>query len=311
MRVLLAGASGLIGGALGSHLKRLGHDVTLLVRPGTTPHPADRTAEWDPLAGRLDPAVVAEHQVVACFSGHNLMDGRWNQPVKQLIIDSRVKPTDLLARTIAALAQSDQDNAPGLFLAGSAVGYYGHIPFDRKLTENAPPGEGYLAGVCRQWEAAAAPAAAAGVRTVNMRTGFVLSMQGGALGQTVDAFRRGLGGVLGSGKQAISWICLPDLLDALMFTVDHAELSGPVNFVAPGAVDNKEFTHILAKELHKAAFLPIPAIAARAKFGEVADELMLSGQHVVPAKLQAAGFKFRHPDFAGALKVVLGDQAHS
>jgi uncharacterized protein (TIGR01777 family) len=308
MRFLLAGASGLIGGALRNHLKRLGHEVTLLVRPGAQTHPLERTVDWDPATGRLDAACLRGQHVVICLSGHNLMDGRWTPQIKQLIIDSRVRPTALLASTLATLAQQEPETSPKLFLAGSAVGYYGHVPFERQLAEDAPAGDGYLANVCRQWEAAAASAQAApGVRTVLMRTGFVVTMRGGALGQTVDAFKRGLGGVLGNGKQGISWIGLPDLLDALVFTVDHPELSGPVNYVAPGAIDNREFTHVLAQELHKAAFLPIPALAARAKFGEVADELMLNGQHAVPAKLLAAGFKFRQPDFAGALKDALAE----
>jgi uncharacterized protein (TIGR01777 family) len=305
MRVLLAGASGLIGGAFGAQLKRLGHEVTYLVRSGATRHPADNSADWDPVGGQLDPGIVAGQDVVACFSGHNLMDGRWTPQIKQRIIDSRVQPVGLLACTIQRLAADRPAEVPRLFLSGSAVGYYGHVPFDQQLTEAAPVGSTYLAQVCRQWEAAAAPAQEAGVRTVLLRTGFVLTMQGGALGQTVDAFKRGLGGVLGSGKQAVSWIALPDQMDALQFTVDHAELGGPVNYVSPQAIDNRHFTQQLAHAVHKAAFLPIPAIAARAKFGEVADELMLNGQHAIPAKLLTAGFKFRYPDFGGALQAAL------
>lgn len=305
MRFLLAGASGLIGSALHSQLKRLGHEVTLLVRPGSSAHSADRSFEWDPLAGRFDPACLAGQDVVACLSGHNLMDGRWNPQVKQLIVDSRVKPVSLLAQAIAAA-----DSPPRLFLSGSAVGIYGHTPWEEPQDESAAPGSGFLADVCKQWESAAAPALGkAGVRTVLLRTGFVLSMQGGALGDTVRAFNRGIGGVLGGGKQAVSWITLSDLLDALVLTVDTPELSGPVNYCAPGAVTNREFTQVLSRVLHKPALLPIPAIAVRAKFGEVADELLLNGQRAVPKKLEDAWFKFRHPELEGALKSVL-EEAH-
>jgi uncharacterized protein (TIGR01777 family) len=303
MRFLIAGATGLIGSALHTRLNQLGHEVTLLVRPGSQVHPAVRTAKWEPLGGDFDSAAVEGHDVVVCLSGHNLMDGRWTPQLKQLIIDSRVKPVGLLAHAIARAQQP-----PKLFLSGSAVGIYGHTPYEEPKDESSAPGTGFLAEVCKQWEAAAEPALSQGAtRTVLMRTGFVLSMQGGALIDTVGAFKRGIGGVLGSGKQVVSWITLPDLLDALIFTVDTAELRGPVNYCAPGAVTNKDFTHAMGHVLHKPAFLPIPAIAARAKFGEVADELLLNGQRAVPRKLNDAWYRFRHPEFEAALKFVISE----
>jgi uncharacterized protein (TIGR01777 family) len=303
MRILLVGASGLIGTALRERWRAQGHQLTLLTRPGHSAHPADKAINWDPLAGQFDGAAVEGQDVVVCLSGHNLMDGRWNPEVKQLIVDSRVKPVSLLAHAIAKAA-----TPPQLFLSASAVGYYGHQPFEKPLDESAPPGKGFLADCCVQWEAAAQPAINAGVRTVLMRTGFVLSMREGALPMTVSVFKRGLGGVLGSGKQVISWIMLDDLLDALAFTVDHAELAGPVNYCAPGAVRNKEFTHALGHALHKPAFLPVPPFAVKAKLGEVADELLLNGQHCIPAKLTTAGFKFQYTDFETALKAALAEQ---
>jgi uncharacterized protein (TIGR01777 family) len=233
------------------------------------------------------------------LGGEPIANGRWTPERKRVIRDSRTRSTELLARTIAGLA-----TPPGVFLCASAVGYYGDRG-DVWVDESSAPGEGFLAEVCRAWEAAADPARAAGIRTVHLRIGLVLDGQGGALARMLPLFRLGLGGALGSGRQYMSWVSLPDVVRMLELALDRADLSGPVNAVSPQPVTNARFTRVLARVLGRPAFLSVPAFALRIAMGEMAQELLLHGQRVVPRRLQEAGFEYRHREIEEALRAVL------
>jgi uncharacterized protein (TIGR01777 family) len=234
------------------------------------------------------------------LAGESIAGGRWTAARKARIRDSRTQGTRLLAETLAQLARP-----PKVLISGSAIGYYG----DRGqeiLTENEGPGSNFLAGVCRAWESATEPAAHNGTRVVILRTGIVLSRKGGALARMLTPFRMGVGGVVGSGKQFMSWISIDDLVRIILYALKIETVKGPVNAVAPKPVTNAEFTRLLGRILRRPTVLPMPGIAARLAFGEMADELLLASTRVAPAKLEASGFVFRHPDLESALMSILG-----
>jgi uncharacterized protein len=297
MDVLVSGASGLIGSALVPSLREEGDAVTRLVRSAR--ERAGDTLRWDPDAGDLDPAGLEAIDAVVHLSGETVA-GRWSEAKKARIMESRRRSTRLLAETIARL-----ERPPQAFVCASAVGYYGNGGAEI-LTEESPAGEGFLAEVVREWEAATRPAAEAGTRVVNLRFGVVLSAEGGALGQMLTPFRLGLGGPLGSGRQYMSWIAIDDVVGVVRHVLASAGLSGPVNASAPAPVTSREFARTLGRVLGRPALLPVPRLALRVLFGEFADEGLLWGQRAVPSKLAESGYRFRFPELEGALRQVLG-----
>jgi uncharacterized protein (TIGR01777 family) len=297
MKVLVTGSSGLVGRALVERLASEGHGVARLVR--TLPREPQSEFQWDPAQGRLDPAVLEGLDAAVHLGGENISAGRWTASQKERIRGSRVDSTRLLARTLAGLSSK-----PSVLVCASAIGYYGNRG-EEILSEESGPGTGFLPEVCQAWEAASKPAEEAGIRVVRLRIGVVLSGAGGALPRMLSAFKLGLGGRLGSGRQYMSWIALEDLAAALALAITDDRLRGPVNAVAPSPVTNAEFTRVLAKVLGRPAVLPAPAFALRLLLGQMAEELLLASARVVPRKLKETGFRYRHPDVEGALRGLL------
>jgi hypothetical protein len=294
MRVAITGATGLIGTALRPHLESLGHDVVRVVRSGAT----GTDIVWSPGAGTIGP--LDEVDAVIHLAGAGIGDKRWTADYKREILESRTTGTALIAEAIASAS-----DGPKILLSGSAIGIYG-ARGDEELDESSAPGTGFLADVCLQWEAATAPAEAAGARVVHLRNGVVLSAQGGALKKQLPLFKFGLGGKMGSGEQWQSWISIDDEVAAIGHLLG-ADVAGPVNLTAPKPVTNAEFTDILGDVLHRPTFLPIPKFGPKLLLGgELADNLLFSGQRVKPAVLGADdAFTFAHPDLATALRALL------
>jgi uncharacterized protein (TIGR01777 family) len=290
MNVVLAGASGMIGSALAASLRSDGHRVKRLVRrPATGPE----VDSWDPQRGLVDPDFLADADAVVCLSGVGVGDARWNEDYKRLIRQSRVDSVATLARSLA------EYGGPRVLLCASAVGYYGDTG-DRVVDEHAPPGQSFLSGVCVDWEAAADPARAAEVRVVHLRSGLVLSRNGGLLQRLALLTRLGLGGRLGTGRQYMPWISLTDEVMAIRFLLER-DIAGPVNLTGPEPVPNAEFTAVLGRVLHRPTFWRVPAVAARVALGEFSTEV-LTGQRAVPARLREAGYAFRHAELTSALR---------
>ncbi|QGN47553.1 TIGR01777 family protein [Micromonospora sp. WMMC415] len=297
MRILMAGASGFLGTRLADLLTADGHEVTRLVRrPPRTPD----ERQWNPSAAQLDPAVMAAADAVVNLAGAGVGDRRWNDEYRRIIRSSRVDTTTTLAITIAGLPAADR---PEVLVNSSAVGWYGNTG-DRTVEEDSPAGEGFLADVCRVWEAATRPAEDAGVRVVRLRTGLPLHRDGGLLKPQLLPFRLGIAGRLGSGRQWLPWISMEDWLNAAAFTIARADLAGPVNAVGPAPVTNAEFTRELARQLHRPAIIPIPALALKVALGGFAQEALTSAR-VLPGVLTKAGFTYRHPDLRSALHAAL------
>jgi uncharacterized protein (TIGR01777 family) len=293
MRVVITGATGLIGTALGAALERDGIEVTRLVRR----EPASATeVRWDPRtgAGGLDPAVLSGADGVVHLSGAPVAGGRWTESRKQVLRDSRVTSTTVLVAAMAAAPAP-----PPVLLSGSAIGWYGDTG-DRVVDESAPAGSGFLATLVRDWEAAAAPASAAGVRVVNLRSGVVLSRQGGMLGPLLPLFKLGLGARFGGGDQYLSWIAATDWVRAARFLLGDGEIAGPVNLTAPEPVTNAEFTAALACAVSRPALLRVPGVLMRTALGELSSEI-LAGARVRPARLEQADFTFTYPAIGPAL----------
>jgi len=293
MRVAVTGASGLIGSALVPALRAAGHDVLCLVR--REPDSADEAA-WDPTAGTIDEGALAGVGAIVNLAGVDIGQ-RWTHETRQRIRDSRVDGTRLLAETVSRL-----DPRPALLLA-SAVGYYGQRG-DEELTEESAAGEGFLADVVREWEAAADPARAAGARVMHFRQGLVLAKDGGALKRMLLPFRLGVGGRIGSGSQWWSWVSLDDVVAAYLHALEQP-LEGVYNLAAPGLVRNRDFVDALGRALHRPTAFPLPGFAVKLAFGEMGEEMLLGGQRVVPERLTETGFAFAHPDVRGALEHVL------
>jgi uncharacterized protein len=298
VRLLLAGASGLIGRALADSSRAAGDEVHRLVR---RPPTAADEIEWHPEAGQFDPDQLDGIDAVVCLSGVGVGDHRWTTAYKREILASRIGPVGTLAGAIAARA--DTGAAIPTLVTASAVGYYGDTG-DREVDESAPNGDGFLAEVCQMWEAASRPAAAAGARVVQLRSGIVLARRGPVLARMLPLFRLGVGGPLGNGRQYWSWITLTDEIAAIRFVLATDDLSGPVNLTAPTPVTNAEFTRTLARLVHRPAIVPAPAPALRAVLGGFSTEI-LSSQRVRPAKLLAAGFEFTQPDLETGLRAEL------
>jgi uncharacterized protein (TIGR01777 family) len=294
MRILISGASGPIGAALVPTLKTNGWAVVCLVRGSATG--ADQI-RWDP-AQPLSPELVSGFDAVVHLAGETIV-GRWTDAKKRRILDSRKQGTGHLAEAVAKASQR-----PKVFISASAVGYYGDRG-DEVLREDSGSGAGFAAEICRQWEASARPAAQAGIRTVQMRFGLVISGVGGALPKMLPPFRMGLGGRLGSGRQWWSWVSVDDVAGAILQVLSHEKLEGAVNTVAPSPVTNAEFTKTLASVIKRPAIFPMPAPVVRVIFGEMGRELFLYSQRVEPVKLVASGYQFRHPDLREALEAIL------
>lgn len=295
MRVVIAGSSGLIGTALVSHLREAGHDVLRLVR--RTPAAPDERG-WDPPAGHVDAGTFDGVDAVINLNGVGIADRPWTGARKQLVRDSRNVPTEVLAAAVA-------EHAVPAFLSGSAVGFYGDTG-GRAVDESDPSGQGFLADVCRDWEAATAKASEAGARVVLLRTGLVISPAGGLLGKLRPLWKLFLGGRLGSGRQYMPWISLDDEVGAIRFALETPSLSGPVNLTGPTPVTNTELTAALATAVGRPAVFVVPGFAIKAALGAMGEEMLLAGQRAVPAKLQAAGYQFRHHALAEALSATEG-----
>lgn len=285
----------MIGTALVKELRARSHQVQKLVRREQT----DGGIPWDPTAGKLDASQLNGIDALIHLSGEGVASGRWTAARKQAIRDSRVKSTQLLATALTSL-----DSPPKTWLCASAIGWYGSRG-DTWLEEDAGPGEGFLASVCKEWEAATKPAADAGIRVANLRFSVVLSADGGAFKQMMAAFRLGAGGVIGSGEQYVSWITLDDAVRAIMYALENSHIAGPVNIAAPNPVTNRELTKALGAALHRPTLLPMPAFLARAAFGEMADEMFLASARVRPRRLLDTGFTFKSPTLDEALADIL------
>ena len=298
--VVVTGATGLIGRALVTSLRAAGHPVTRLVRAADATRPGGVTdSRWDPAARTIDAAALDGAWAVVHLAGAGIA-GKWTEEHKRAVTDSRVKGTTLLATTLAKL-----DRKPTVFASGSAIGFYGDRG-DETLDESSKAGAGFLADVVTRWEAATAPAEAAGIRTAHLRTGIVLSTKGGALKQQLLPFKLGLGGRLGSGAQYLPWITLDDEVAAIQFVLDTPSLHGPVNLTAPNPVTNASFTKALGGALHRPTLIPIPLVALRALYGsEMVQEMLLSSARVLPKALLAEGFTFGKTDVASALGYLL------
>lgn len=297
MIVAVTGATGLVGSTLVPFLTQSGHEVRRLVRRAAR---APDEVRWDPAAGTLDAAALEGVDAVVHLAGENIASGRWTAAKMQRIRESRVGGTRLLAEGLAKL-----ERKPRVVVCASAIGFYGDRGAE-ELTEASAPGTGFLADVCRDWEAAADPLRAAGVRVVHLRIGVVLSARGGALKAMLVPFKLGVAGNMGSGRQYWSWIVPDDIAAGVAHALADAGLEGPVNMVSPNAVTNAEFTKTLGRVLRRPTVLPMPAPAARLVLGKMADDLILASARVVPAKLRESGFEFDYPELEGALRHVLG-----
>ena len=302
MRLGVTGATGLIGSALLGALDPSQNEIVVLTRSpekARRQFPSAQCVDWDPAsAGTPQPALEGLDAVVH-LAGESIAAGRWNSRRKEAIRESRVAGTRNLVKLLGQLK-----DPPEVLVSGSAVGYYGSRD-DEQLGEGEPPAEDFLGQVCRQWEGKAQPAADFGIRVVLLRTGLVLSAQGGALAQMLPPFKMFVGGPLASGRQWMSWIHIQDQISAIQHVLAHREVTGPVNLTAPHPVTNEEFSRTLASVLKRPALFRVPGFVLRLMLGEMAEALLLSGQRVIPRALQQSGYEFQHPGLRGAFENLL------
>jgi uncharacterized protein (TIGR01777 family) len=297
MRVAITGSSGLIGSALVPFLLESGHEVVRVVRRAALPG----ELTWNPEEGTIDLRALAGTDAVVHLAGAPLAAGWWTTSKKRRILESRTRGTELISASISSL-----DPPPAVMVSGSAVGYYGNAG-SMPLTEDDRPGSGFLAEVARSWEAATKPAGAAGTRVVLVRTGVVLSAAGGMLARQLPLFKLGLGGRIGNGHQYVSWISLDDEVGAIAHLLSNPALAGPFNLTSPHPVTNAELTRVLASVLKRPALLTLPARVLEIALGaEMASQLLLGGQRVLPARLEAGGYQFIYPDLDAALRNAVG-----
>ena len=295
MKIAITGATGLVGSQLSPFLSTCGHDVVAISRGP----PGPGTIHWDVETKQIDAAALEGLDVVVHLAGENLAS-RWTLEKKRKIRDSRVEGTQFLSEQLAKLQQP-----PKVLVCASAMGYYGDRG-DELLSESSPAGRGFLAGVCKAWEAAADPAREARIRVVHARFGLILSPRGGALKTMLLPFRLGLGGPIGNGRQYWSWISLDDVVESLHHLILHEQIAGPVNICAPRPVTNYEFTKTLGKVLGRPTVLAVPKFAVRTTLGEMADEMLLSSMRMEPQVLQETGYEFRDVDLELCLRKLLG-----
>lgn len=296
MNILITGSTGLVGSNLSRSLSQKGHTTTHLVRKKPV---SKNQVYWDPALAVLDSGRLEGLDAVVHLAGESITGGRWTADKKRRILESRVRGTRLLSEGLAGLSAR-----PRVLVSASAIGFYGDRG-DELLDESCKSGTGFLAEVCRQWEKETEPAAAAGIRVVNLRIGIVLSGAGGALRKMLPLFRMGLGGKIGHGRQYMSWIALQDLVGAIEFAVEHDTLRGPVNAVSPEPVQNSVFVKQLGRALSRPTMFFLPRFAARAVLGEMAEALLLASARVVPARLESAGFRFRSESLKNAIEQAL------
>ncbi len=322
LNIAISGSTGMIGAELTDYFLRQGQNVVPLVRcsPAVLKDHSNAIC-WDIDGATIEQEKLCRQDIVIHLAGASISQ-RWTPKYKKLILSSRVKATRLLSNALANLnpdfafpflcatdrramdcnAKFGLKQKPRLFISASAIGYYGSHPADVMIDEESAAGDGFLADVCRQWEAETRPAADAGIRVVHLRLGVVLSQSGGALAKMLPIFNLGLGGVLGPGSQIISWVALKEIPQIIQYIIETESLSGAVNAVAPAAVTNREFTNILGQVLKRPVILPVPSKGIDILWGEMGRELLLKGAHVVPKKLQSFGYQFKYPDLRLALE---------
>jgi uncharacterized protein len=294
--VAITGATGLIGTALCAHLRSQGHTVKRLVRR----NPTGDDILWNPASGTIEADKLEGSDVIIHLAGYGIGEGKWTAEHKAKVLDSRIEGTTLIAKTIASMKRK-----PYVFVCGSAVGFYGNRDAN-EITETSPVGTGFLAEVVTKWEACARPATEAGIRTVLLRTGIVMSTQGGALKQQLLPFKLGAGGRLGPGTQYLPWISITDQIRAIEHVMETQSLEGPVNVCSPNPVTNSVFTKALGKALKRPTIIPIPLFPLKALYGdEMVKEMLLVSTKVMPTKLLESGFTFTHPTLDVALRAVL------
>lgn len=303
MKVLISGASGLIGSALRQRLESAGHPIGRLVRSTPNPDPEAREVFWDPGEGKIDAVGIEGYEGVVHLAGETIAAGRWDEATKQRILDSRVKGTSLLAETLAKL-----HSPPRVLVCASGSSYYGSRG-DEVVTEETPIGKGFLPEVCRAWEGAADRARACGIRVVHLRFGMVLSPKGGALAKMLPPFKLGVAGKIGRGDQYMPWITLDDAVRVIEFALLSDRVKGCVNAVSPNPVMNEEFTRTLGRALSRPTLFTMPMFAARLLFGEMAEELLLASCRAMPKRLVNWGFSFEHPEIEEAFRHVLKEDA--
>lgn len=299
LRVAITGASGLLGQNLTAFLQTGGHEVVPVVRH--KPAPGEPGIYWRPSEGDIDADALEGFDVVVHLAGENIAGGRWTEERKRRIMGSRVNGTRLLSETLAELKEP-----PSVLLSASGVNYYGNHPNDEEVTEDSPPGDGFLADVCKAWEAETQPARDAGIRVVNTRLGVVLTSEGGALAKMALPFKLGVGGRIGSGRQGMSWIALDDVLGAFYYLMYHDEIEGPVNLTSPFPCSNITFVKTLGAVLRRPTIFPLPGFVVKALFGQMGKEALLDGAYVRPERLLASGFSFHYPGLEDALRYVFG-----
>jgi uncharacterized protein (TIGR01777 family) len=297
MKILVSGASGLVGRAVAQNLSSKGAQVFRLVRKAASDEAQE--VRWNPSEGIEDTGKLEALDAVIHLAGEPIAEGRWTEDKKRRIRESRVRGTTILAEALARL-----ERKPEAFLSASAIGYYGSRGTEI-LTEESAPGDDFLGRVCREWEEATAPAAQAGIRVVEMRFGVILSSKGGALAKMLTPFKLGAGGRLGSGEQYMSWIALDDVVGVIDHLLEKNSLRGAVNTVAPNPVTNREFTKALGTALSRPTLFPVPEFALHLAFGEMADAALLASQRVEPARLKESGYVFKYPELKDALNHVL------
>lgn len=300
MKVLVTGATGLVGSELVPFLTKQGHDVYRLTH--STPREA-RDIVWDPMHNQIPKARIDGSEVVIHLAGENISAKRWTPKFKEQLYHSRIDSTKLLCETIASL-----ETPPRTLICSSAIGFYGDRGTDW-LNETSAPGAGFLPDLCRDWEAACKPARDRGIRVINLRTGVVLSTKGGALTKMLTPFKMGVGGVLGSGNQYVSWITVDDVVGIIDFCIKQEKLAGPVNATTPCPVTNYDLTKTLGSVLGRPTALPMPALVVSMMFGEMGNALLLASAHVMPNRLCETGYRFHYPTLEPALKHLLGSNS--
>lgn len=297
MRIAITGATGMIGSKLTDFLIAQGHHITMITRRTSSHVTLKSVIIWDPALNYIEIGQLEGFDVIIHLAGANVGE-YWSPEYKKSILDSRVQSTKLLCDSLAKLAHK-----PKLLICASAIGFYGNHPAWEVLDESSPSGKGFLADVCRQWEQETIPATQAGIRVVHMRLGVVFSKTGGALAQMWLPFQLGIGGILGNGRQMMSWIALDEIPYVVDHLINNKLITGAVNVVSPESVSNAQFTEILGQVIHRPTFLPVPGFVVRLLFGEMGQNLLLEGAKVLPCRLQDSGYQFRYASLKDALRI--------